>query len=364
MSTQAKNGYVLTRSQQQQAGYQWWWHSFNAQHRDTKANKSFFIQYQILNPGRGGELPVFKNEDVQPAYASVRVGVFGEVATQLTQYYGTQAFQANSTRMQVVIGDNYADDTALFGEIQVEGNHQHPHFSSSIGHVIWNLRVNKRLAYDAKQLNVPFFMKRHQLEMDWHVEGMYTEYSGTIVHNGEVYDVLPATSYGYQDTSFGADFSNPWVNLSCNNFKNPITGLRANLTSLVVGGGRLGLLNRELERKVLIAFSHHGKLYEYNFAKIFAAAKQNVSCVETDETIEWNITATNNDSKIEIHFSCPKAEMLALNLETPHGQTRESVLCGATGIGNVKLYALKEKAYKLIGSFDGDFAQCQYGIHD
>ncbi|MGL5916246.1 MAG: tocopherol cyclase family protein, partial [Culicoidibacterales bacterium] len=286
MKTGSKNAYLLT-TEQQQAGYQWWWHSFTAHHRETKLAKSFFVQYLILNPGRGSATPQFTDETMGqlPAYAAIKVGTWGQDACEIVQYYGTEAFQGNSQQMQVIIGEAYADDNAIFGEINVHTTDENPNVPSVTGKVIWNLRVNKRLSYDAVNQKLPLIGKRKQPKMDWYVEGMYTEYAGTIVFNGELYDVMPATSCGYQDSNWGTDFSNPWVTLSCNNFKNPITGVHANLTSLVVGGGRLGQANRTLERKVVIAFSHQGTLYEYNVAKLLDKVKQDVSCVETTETI-------------------------------------------------------------------------------
>ncbi|MGL6058672.1 MAG: tocopherol cyclase family protein [Culicoidibacterales bacterium] len=367
MKTGSKNAYLLTTEDQKQAGYQWWWHSFTAHHRETKLAKSFFIQYLILNPGRGGETPQFyeATTETMPAYAAIKVGTWGTDAGELVQYYGTQAFKGNTQQMQVVIGEAYGDDTAIFGEINVETANENPNVASTTGKAIWNLRVNKRLAYDAVHQVLPLVGKQKKPTMDWHVEGMYTEYAGTIVYNDEVYDVMPATSYGYQDMNWGTDFSNPWVTLSCNNFKNPITGLHSNLTSLVVGGGRLGEAKRTLERKVVIAFSHQGTLYEYNVAKLFNKVTQDVSCVETAETIEWQITAMNRESKIELQFSCPKAEMLALHYENPKGIfVYDHLLSGSTAKGTVKLYEMKEKEYKLIATFEGSDAQCEYGIRE
>lgn len=364
MKAQNNNAYLLTAEHQKQSGYQWWWHRFTAHHRDTKEAKNFFVQYLILNPDLGSSLPQFIQDNEQPAYAAITVGMYGEHSHYMTQYYGTEEFQGNNARMQVIIGDNYADDTALFGEIDVR-QQLNPQFVSGEGQAIWNLRVNKRLSYNPKYQQMPLLKKAQHIEMDWHVEGMYTEYAGTISYQGEIYDVVPSTSYGYQDTNWGSDFSNPWISISCNNFKNPVTGIRANLTSLAVGGGRLGTLNRTLERKVLIAFSHHGKLYEYNFSKLLDKVKQNVSCVETEETIEWQIVATNRSSKIEVQFSCPKSEMIHLQYENPQGKVvYEPLWSGATAVGTVKLYELKEKEYKLIAHFEGSDAECEYGRHE
>ncbi|MGL4624096.1 MAG: tocopherol cyclase family protein [Culicoidibacterales bacterium] len=366
MKTQITNAYSLTTQALQEAGYQWWWHSFTAHHRETKVAKTFYIQYAIMNPGLGGDEPQFYSEtSQQPAYAAISVGTFGDDACEMTQYYGTQSFQAHQDRLQIVIGEAYGDDTNLFGEIAVTEAHTNPQVPSALGSVIWNLRVNKRLSYAVPTTKVPR-IKKQVASKGWQADGMYTEYAGTIVYNGEVYDVMPTTSYGYQDTNWGTELPTPWLFLNCNNFQNPITGLHANLTSLVVNA----IPNEKnkkvsLERKVIIAFSHQGQLYEYNPTKLIGAAKQDVSCLETATTIEWHIVAMTKESRIEIQFSCPKTEVLPTVRENAFGGLFEqAVVSGANGTGTVKLFEMKEKEYKLIASFTGQNMQCSYESRD
>lgn len=349
-----QNAYLLTTQHQQEAGYQWWWHRFTAHHRETKVAKTFFVQYLILNPAHGGAQPQFVSEGASvSAYAAMRVGVYGENPQQWTQYYGTEQFQAHSERMQVVIGDNYADDTAMFGEVQADGHT-----------LLWNLRVNKRLAYEPKQSWLSK-VKKVDMEMNWQAAGMYTEYAGSVVYDGELYDVVPTTSYGYQDTSFGTAFTNPLLTLSCNNFKNPILGTRVNLTSLVVGGGQVGATKHETAQKATIAFSYQGELYEYNISNRFDKVKQGMTCYETEQGLEWHVMASNRTTKIEITFVCPKAELLTFDYEMPSGQPAyTSFVSTASAIGSVKLYERKNNVTaKLIASFEGSDAQCDFATH-
>lgn len=367
MKTQMNNAYLLTTQSLQEAGYQWWWHSFTAHHRETKAAKTFYIQYVIMNPGLGGEQPQFFDETTnqKPAYAAISVGTYGADACEITSYYGTEVFQANQERLQVVIGEAYTDDTSLFGEIAVTQAHQNPQIPSALGTVIWNLRVNKRLSYATNTSKLPRLKKSIETK-GWQADGMYTEYAGTIVYNGEVYDVIPKTSYGYQDTNWGSELPTPWLFLNCNNFQNPITGLHANLTSLVMNAiPSEGNKKDSLERKVSIAFSHQGQLYEYNPTKLFGAAKQDVSCVETMQSIDWHIVAMTKDSRIEIQFSCPKTELIPVIRENAAGvKNEQAIISGANGVGTVKLFEMKEKEYKLVASFTGQNMQCSYETRD
>lgn len=66
-------------------GYDWWWHSFIGFNKKTGNNKSFFIEYFVINPACGDEKIHFGQGDIpeKPSYVMIKAGAWGENKKQL-----------------------------------------------------------------------------------------------------------------------------------------------------------------------------------------------------------------------------------------------------------------------------------------
>ena len=200
--------------------------------------------------------------------------------------------------------------------------------------------------------------------MFWHVQGMLTRYGGEIAFNGETYIVSPETSAGYQDKNWGSNYTNPWVWLNCNSFASRSSGRQLPRTSLDVGGGEPVLFGHRLPRRLLIAFYHEGRLYEFNFSKLHTRPRQEFTITMDETRMRWEIMATTRQAKIEIDFSCPRDHMLLMNYEDPAGRKNHNQLWnGGHASGTVKLYRRRTRDFEMIDAFDGEFGGCEYGEH-
>ncbi|KAJ1546165.1 hypothetical protein HK096_005413 [Nowakowskiella sp. JEL0078] len=360
------NGYVLKDSEK--SGYDWWWHNLVAVSRKNGNLKPFFFEYYVVNPGLGNkDHPIIGDSGKQkPSYAMLMGGTWGDDACQLKNFYPVSAFSASRERMEVKIGNewNKATETSLSGEVVVNQADidAHPQFLMRPGSIKWNLKAKKILSFGLGYTTSAPIRALNVFEMAWHVQGMKTEYEGTIEFDGEIYDVKPETSYGYQDKNWGLEYTNPWIWLSCNKFTNS-KGENLHLTSLDVGGGRPKLLNMPMGKQCLVAFYHESVLYEFNFTKL-GKSQYNVIVNDKDKLIMWNIRASNFKFKIEIDFEADLNKMLNITYESPDsGKIKHDKLWnGGLAYGTVKLYQTSLLGDdKLIDVFNGDMGGCEFG---
>ena len=363
----------IKRNSLHKKGYDWWWHSFTAVNQLTGEEQPFFIEYYVINPGLGGAKPILgqskytKKSNLKPSYAMIKAGTWVlNDSRQIHNFYGIKNFFAHPHKMDVRIGDNIATEKEIRGSVSLseEEAEKYPEYMSQHGTITWNLKVKKVLSYYAGYAASEFFTSLNLLSMWWHVAGLKTLYEGEVIYNGQVFDVIPELSYGYQDKNWGTDYTNPWIWLSCNNFTSEKTGQHLSLTSLDVGGGIPKALGFSLGKKALVIFYHEGKLYEYNFSKPWLGSKTQYNVKVTEEDIRWNITANNLTSKITISFSNPKNKMLKINYENPEGkQNHRELWNGGHASGTVRLYKKNFGGFELIDTFIGKNGGVEYGSY-
>lgn len=367
-----RNGYML-KGRLARRGYDWWWHSLVGVSRVSGQKRPFFIEYYVVNPALGGNSPIpgqleeNKRKGIKPSYAMLKAGSWDEnSALQIHNFYGIKDFSASARKMDVRIGAHTATETHLKGRVSMSEKDAaaHPEFMSDAGEMSWDLEAQKVLSYDVGIGTTRPMLALNAFQMFWHVQGMKTLYKGTIVFNGEEFEVTPETSCGYQDKNWGTDYTRVWVWLNCNDFKSVSTGKKLPMTSLDVGGTQPVLFGINLPRRMLVAFYLEGRLYEFNFSKVWLIPKQCFDCKVTDDKGIWDITAWNTKAKIEISFTCPRSHMMLFNYENPDGEKNHTQLWnGHHASGTVKLYRKSGKGYELIDTFDGRMGGCEFGEH-
>lgn len=354
------------------SGYDWWWHSFVGTNRATGELQPFFVEYFVINPALGhgepilGQLLAHRASGRKPSYAMLKAGTWAENdSREINNFFGIADFRAASDRMEVRIGENYATDTRLVGSVSMGAAEatDHPEYMSDTGSLSWDLKVDKILSYSPGYGASKLFRKLDAFEMFWHVPGMKAEYSGTITLDGQVFDVVPATSYGYQDKNWGRDYTNPWIWLNCNHFTSRATGEALADSSLVVGGGRPVVFGFGLDKTVLVAFHHQGTLYEWNLTK--ELVRQDAEFTETSTSLEWRIEASDLGHRIRIEFAAPRSKAQKIDYENPRGQKQHENLWN-TGFaaGTVELYERTWwGGWSLVDTLDGKLGGAEYGEH-
>lgn len=351
-------------------GYDWWWHNFTGYHRVTGEPRAFFIEYFVCNPALGGNKPVLgqlhQNQlaGVRPSYAMVKVGVWGKDARQIHNFYPIADFHCPTDQLNIRLGKCTLTEKHMKGWCKVTPQEaaDHPEYMCDAGEMRWDIRIEKKIAYNVGYGASKFLRALNAFEMFWHAEGIKTEYTGEVVLDGEVYDIKPEQSYGYADKNWGSDFTSPWLWISSCNMKSVLTGKKLENSAVEFGGGRPKVLGIALDRKLLGCFNYEGKVYDYNFSKFWTLSKVKFSFHQGDVVNTWNLVAENRESILELTMDCPREEMLLINYEAPNGKKLHNQLWnGGTGVGQMKLYQKKKRQRKLVDHITFQNAGCEYG---
>ncbi|MCQ2433410.1 MAG: hypothetical protein MJ175_12485 [Clostridia bacterium] len=355
---------------QAEQGYDWWWHSFTGYHEKTGEHRSFFIEFFCCNPASGGDEPVLgqlpenKSAGKKPSYVMVKAGSWGEGAAQLHRYFGwKQAKVSMGVPFTVHAEDCFLGETGTHGSISVskEEAEANPAWMCGHGSMSWNLKIDKKIAFNVGYGAGPLFRKMQLFEMFWHAEGMKTAYEGQVIWNGETYRVSPEDCYGYADKNWGKNFTSPWVWLSSDNLMSEITGKKLENSVFDIGGGCPKIGKLALKRKLLSAFFYEGRGYEFNFSKFWTFTRTKFDCRETEQQIIWHVEQKTWRSRMVTDITCEKKDMLLVNYEAPDGEKRHNRLWnGGTGRGTVTLY----HNGKCVDRIHAETVGCEYGEYD
>ena len=352
---------------QAKKGYDWWWHSFTGHNAQTGEEKSFFIEFFLCNPKLGEEKPVFgqleenKKSGKRPSYLMVKAGAWGKDAAQLHRFFGWKECKVSfGTPFEIYADDCHITENEIRGKVCVskEDAEKHPEYMCQSGEMIFNLKIEKQVAFNVGYGAGSLFRKMQLFEMFWHAEGMKSAFSGEVIWNGVKYNVSPDDSYGYADKNWGKNFTSPWIWLSSNNLTSEVTGKKLRDSVFDIGGGRPKVGFIPLPRKLLSAFWYEGKAYEFNFSKFWTGCKTKFDCKEKDEEIIWHVEQRTWTNKMVTDVRCKKSDMLLVNYESPDGKKRHNRLWnGGNGIGTVELY----RHGKLLDKIHAENIGCEFG---
>jgi len=355
-------------------GYDWWWHSFTAKSERTGEEKPFFIEFYLCNPGLGeakpvfGQLPENKAAGKKPSYLMVKAGCWGDNAKQIHRFFGWKDVKLHAKKpFSVEADDCFVSDTTLKGHVSMskEDATKHTEYMSDAGEMSFDLRLEKKVAFNVGYGTSPLFRFLKAFEMYWHAEGMKTLYSGTIVLDGERYVVEKESSYGYADKNWGCGFTSPWVWLSSNCMTSNLTGESLNNSVFDIGGGCPRIFGVPLPRKLLSAFWYEGMEYEFNFSKFWTLTRTKFSMKETKNEIIWYVCQENRKALMRTKVRCRKKDMLHINYEAPDGSKRHNRLWnGGNGVGRVQIYQKHEGGLILIDDLSVTHVGCEYGEYD
>ena len=364
MKTDSKNNYML-QGPLSYKGYDWWWHSFTGINAKTGEERSFFIEYYVMNPARGGARAQFTETGAKvPAYVMIKAGSWGKDARQLHRFFGTSELETDPTELRIVVGDCFLSDEILKGSVTVSPTtaKEHPEYMSDTGSMSWLLRIDRLIPFDVGYGTSSPLRFLNAFSMYWHAAGMKAAYSGTVYYNGEKYTVSPETCCGYADKNWGSEFTKPWVWLSSCHLRRK--GEREYLqdTAFDFGGGRPKVFGIPIERTLLGKIRYEGKDFEFNFSKFWTFTQTKFKCSVTETQVTWHVRMANRSGAIEIKAVCPKEEMLKIRYTSPSGEkTFGELWNGGTGKATVKLYKRGVSGLRLIADLVADHLGCEYG---
>lgn len=368
-----RNGCMLTGSFAK-CGYDWWWHSFTAINEETGEEKPFFVEFFLCNPALAeekpvlGQLPANKESGKRPSYLMIKAGCWGRDHRQIHRFFSWKNIEVQkSAPFFVRAEDCFVSDTELIGKVSMMENEldEHPEYMCDAGTIEWNLRMDKKIAFNVGYGASRFFRALKAFEMYWHAEGMKTAYCGTVILDGVRYRVMPETSYGYADKNWGRGFTSPWIWLSSNHMISNITHKKLEDSVFDIGGGRPKIFFVPLERQLLSAFWYEGKEYEFNFSKFWTGTKTKFVCRESEEEIIWRIIQENRKAILKVKVHCRKSDMLFVNYEAPDGSKRHNRLWnGGNGTGRILLYEKPDGKKKLVDDITVSHIGCEYGEYD
>ena len=182
--------------------------------------QSFFIEFFTINPALGGDEPVFgqlpenKAAGKKPSYMMVKAGCWGEGAKQLHRFFGWNQVNIKEDAPFLISADNcFCSETRTLGMVEVteEDAANHPEWMCQPGKMIWDLNIEKNIAFNVGYGASWASREIEAFEMFWHAEGMKTFFNGSVILDGEEYGVDKDSCYGYADKNRGKDFTSPWI---------------------------------------------------------------------------------------------------------------------------------------------------------
>ena len=170
-------------------GYDWWWHSLTGYNKETGEPRQFFIEYFTCNPELAEDKPILgqntenKSKGKKPSYFMLKVGGWGKEAKQIHNFYSMKEFKCPDDKLDIKIGDKISlteKHMKGFCKVTEEEAKNHPEYMSNAGEMKWDLDIDKQITFNVGYGASSFFRKLNSFEMFWHVEGVKTQYKGTI----------------------------------------------------------------------------------------------------------------------------------------------------------------------------------------
>lgn len=351
-------------------GYDWWWHSFTAHDIKTGEERQFFIEYFLCNPALGQDYPVFgqlpsnKKRGIRPSYLMVKAGCWGPDHKQLHRFFGwNKIIHHDSAPFRVQAGSCYASDDRIMGHVNVSlrDSELHPEFMSDSGSMYWDLKVSKKISFNAGYGAGSLFRELKAFQMYWHAEGMKTCYEGEIYIDGKTFVADAETSYGYADKNWGSGFTSPWLWLSSCSMYSQRFHKKLENSAFDIGGGRPKAFGLDLGRKLLGALFYEGLEYEYNFSKPWTAPGSRFSVDTEGDDVHWRVWMENNHSLMKVDITCRKKDMLFVKYEDPMGNMGcQRLWNGGNGRGTIKLYAKNPTGIVLIDKIFVNRVGCEW----
>lgn len=168
-----KRDYYMLKGSLAKKGYDWWWHSLTAYDKETGEEKPFFIEYFVCNPALAeeeptlGQLPENQKAGKKPSYCMIKAGTWGKNKKQIHNFYSMKYFDCPDDELNIRVGDCSLTETHMNGQVKVseEEAQEHPEFMSDAGEMMWDLDIDKQIAFNVGYGANSLFRKLNSFEM-------------------------------------------------------------------------------------------------------------------------------------------------------------------------------------------------------
>lgn len=328
-------------------GYDRYWHHFTGYDDETGEAKTFFIEFVAVNPELGGSEPVFgllesnRQQGRKPSYLMIKAGCWGEGAKQVHRFFGWKMVDVKEEAPFQISAENcFLSETRTLGRVSVsEGDAKaHPEYMSDAGEMVWDLKIDKKIAFNVGYGSGKIIRDIDALKMQKHSEGIKTWYSGKVYWNGRKYSVGPDRCYGYSDKVWGSEIYSPYINLSSDNLVSNRTGKELTDSVFAIQSGQA----KDNDDRLIGAFYYEGTPYEFNFSKFWTMTRTKFAVKDGSDKFQFKVIMETPVSKLAVQVNCRKKEMLSLKYESPKGGIKlENIWSGGTASGTAKLYKKK-----------------------
>lgn len=349
-------------------GYMRWWHSFVGVNPHTKEERTFFVEYFIINPELGGNMPIlgqhpyYKKRNRKPSYVMIKAGAFPtmeDAGCQLHAFYPISSLKTTKAPLVMQVEDCLYSETRISGYVDIsQSEARHKSLMSDAGYMEWDLEVYKAVACHTGILANRFFTALNALNSFWHGEGIRTFFKGSVHLNGITYEVDPDTCYGYADKHWGRSYNQPWLQLASCRLTSERTGKELKHSAFAIDGCCPKFLCFPMKRKLFLQFTYTGEDFTFHFANPYSRCKWKIK--ETNKRYIFHIMAQNKDAVLKLSGSSPKAGMMPLKYEAPDGTVPEAPFTGAAGFGTAELYRITPEGPKLIDKLKFENALWEY----
>ena len=373
-----KVDYYVLRGKLRQEGFERWRYIFTAASKVTGAERKFFIEVYIVNPGLSPKMPVISQKSrlaysesdlqyalagtesaahandeiaVRPSYVLVKAGVFGEGGKHINKFYASSqlTFVRNSGTFK--LGDCQFSSQALSGSITVLAQDLRikPELLCNSGSIDWNLKFERQSDCG------PLYSRQKTF---WVPSGVKSIFSGLVHLDGEEYMVLPKTSYGYVDKSWGEKPNSPYFHLSSSKFTSLISGKQMMNSFFSIegefGGKLCALINLE---ESSFAIENRG-IFKKDV--IIHDCSQISDSVE-GEKVHWTVSIHKGKYVIDVDIFCKGKDMFVRDYEMPQGKRCLLKILGGIGKGEVRVYKKIGQNLELLEHAKVYDSVCEFG---
>ncbi len=372
----------LLKGKLRRSGYEKIRYIFSGVNRLTGEKKSFFVELYYVNPLVSPDTPVLAQKfrpvvspqdvqyalsgvssvkgsygetDVLPSYALVKAGVFGTDGRQFNSFLPANSVHYDKSENSIYAGECKFGFDSLKGSVRVtrEDLENRPELYCSAGNIEWNLNFEK--ITDVCVLN----------DADgqiWIPGGAKTVFSGSVIVDGESYTVIPKSSSGYIDKSWGEKPVNPYYHLSSSNLISAITGKSLLKSCFAIEG--------EFDSRLCIYVCIEGNVITLKGKSLFCKYSEIHDWVEMPQDadgkkLHWTVSVQYKKYVIDFDLYCRIDEMFVRDYEMPYGKNEmQKILGGGTGFGEVRIYKKVKKNLELIDHINTLDVLCEYGSTD
>ena len=120
-----------------------------------------------------GQLPENKAAGKRPSYLMVKAGAWGKGHSQLHRFFSLKDVEIHGKApFSVAVDDCFCSDEELRGSVEIspEDAAAHPEYMCDAGSMNWNLKIEKKTAFNVGYGTSRLFRFLEAFEMYWHAE--------------------------------------------------------------------------------------------------------------------------------------------------------------------------------------------------